>query len=66
EASSGNVSEHRVTPPMLQPGMKLARDFVTREGVLLLSADHVLSPGLIRQIQDYARAEGEQITLYVR
>lgn len=64
EAEPGH--ERRVGPAMLEPGMKLARDFVTPEGVLLLSADHVLSPGLIRQIQDYARAEGEPIALYVR
>jgi response regulator RpfG family c-di-GMP phosphodiesterase len=66
DGSSATASEHRVAPAMLQPGMTLARDFVTREGVLLLSADHVLSPGLIRQIQDYARSEGEQLSLYVR
>lgn len=66
ESHAQPAAERRMTPSMLEPGMKLTRDFVTREGVLLLSADHVLSPGLIRQIQDYARSEGELIALYVR
>lgn len=66
ESHAQPAAERRMTPSMLEPGMKLTRDFVTREGVLLLSADHVLSPGLIRQIRDYVRSEGELIALYVR
>ncbi|MFC5302545.1 HD domain-containing phosphohydrolase [Azospira restricta] len=50
----------------LQPGMVLARDLVTRDGVLLLAADYLLDERLIRQIQDYARAEGGLHGLHIR
>lgn len=35
----------------LRPGMVLARDFLSAEGVLLLAADHVLNPELIVRIR---------------
>ncbi|MBI2308605.1 MAG: response regulator [Rhodocyclales bacterium] len=50
----------------LQPGMVMARDLVTRDGVLLLAADYLLDERLIRQIQDYARSEGGLHGLYIR
>ncbi len=51
----------------LKPGMILARDLVSRDGVLLLAADHVLDDMLIRQIREYAATEGlHQLTLAVR
>jgi response regulator RpfG family c-di-GMP phosphodiesterase len=37
----------------LVPGMVLARDLVTRDGMMLLSAEHKLDLRLIRQIQDF-------------
>ena len=37
----------------LLPGMVLARDLLARDGVMLLSAEHVLTAGLIRQVQDF-------------
>lgn len=50
----------------LQQGMILSRDLVSRDGVLLLSADHRLDAGLIRQIREYVRAEGSAISIHVR
>lgn len=46
--------------------MVLARDLISREGVLLLAADYVLDDNLIRQIREYEVAEGTRITLFVR
>ncbi|MBI5108574.1 MAG: response regulator [Rhodocyclales bacterium] len=60
------VSEKAVTPAQLAPGMVLARDFFARDGVLLLAADYVLDPPLIRQIQLMAQRDGGGVTLYVR
>ena len=37
----------------LVPGMVLARDLVTRDGLMLLSAEHVLDLRLIQQVQDF-------------
>lgn len=50
----------------LQPGMILSRDLVSRDGVLLLSADHRLDAGLIRQIREYVSAEGSAMSIHVR
>ena len=50
----------------LQNGMVLARDFVSREGLLLLAADFVLDARVIHQIREYARRENTAVTLYVR
>jgi len=50
----------------LRPGVRAVRA-VSRDGVLLLAADHVLDETLIRQIRDYAAAEGmHQYCLPVR
>lgn len=58
--------ELAVPAEKLEPGMILARDLVTRDGVLLLAADYVLEAGLIRQIREYAQAEGIALVLPIR
>ncbi|MFN3984984.1 MAG: HD domain-containing phosphohydrolase [Rhodocyclaceae bacterium] len=51
----------------LTPGLALSRDLVTRDGYLLLAADFVLTAGVIRQILDYADAEGlHNLKIHVR
>ena len=60
------LNEKVVSHADLKVGMVLARDLVSREGVLLLSADFILDVSLIRQIQDYARRENHAITIYIR
>lgn len=60
------VHEKAISYPDLKVGMVLSRDLVSREGVLLLSADFVLDVRLIKQIQDYARRENHAIPVYVR
>ena len=44
----------------------LARDLLTRDGVLLLATDYLLDANLIRQIRDYAAAEGGAMTVFIR
>jgi len=61
-----NNGEEQVSAENLQPGMVLARDIVTRDGVLLLAADYVLDAHLIRQIQKYAASEGGHPPIFVR
>lgn len=59
--------ERAVTLSALTPGMALSRDLVTRDGYLLLAADFVLTPGVIRQILDYADAESlHNLKIHVR
>jgi hypothetical protein len=50
----------------LRPGLRLTRDLVTRDGSLLLSADHVLSARLIAQIADFEKTADTTFTVYVR
>jgi response regulator RpfG family c-di-GMP phosphodiesterase len=50
----------------LRPGMRITRDLVTRDGSLLLSADHVLSARLIAQIADFEMTSDTTFTVYVR
>jgi len=49
-----------------RPGMVINRDLVTREGFLLLSAEHVLSDRLIQQLAEYERSNQVALTLFVR
>ena len=60
------VRERAVSHADLKVGMVLSRDLLSREGVLLLSADFVLDIRLVKQIQDYARRENHAIPIYIR
>jgi len=60
------VREKPVLHADLKVGMVLARDLVSREGALLLSADFILDVALIKQIQDYAHRENHTQPIYVR
>jgi len=50
----------------LQPGMVLAADLVTRDGVLLLACDFVLNEMLIRQIVDFEEYEGYRLKIAIK
>lgn len=50
----------------LLPGMILSRDLISRDGVLLLSADHVLDKRLIQQILDFEKTGGAQLSVSIR
>ncbi|HEV8312500.1 MAG TPA: HD domain-containing phosphohydrolase [Burkholderiaceae bacterium] len=66
------AAQRALAPPravltgQLEPGMVLARDLVSAEGVVLLAADHVLTADLIQRICGYERREGLQLLLHVR
>jgi hypothetical protein len=55
----------KLRPAELRPGMMLAHDLVSEEGVLLLAADYVLDDNLIRQMMDFERVDGRILTLQV-
>lgn len=61
-AAIGN--EH--TPSSLKAGMVLARDLVTRDGVMLLAADFVLDDNLIRQLRELEASEGIRLAIAIR
>ena len=61
-----HMAELAVAVADLKPGMALARDLLTRDGVLLLATDYLLDANLIRQIRDYAAAEGGAMTVFIR
>ena len=62
------VSDHAslVDADDLVPGMIIARDLISSDGFLLLSAGHKLTERLIRQIVDFQTASGEKISLYIQ
>lgn len=60
------VRERAVSHADLKVGMVLSRDLVSRDGVMLLSADYILDVSLIKQIQEYAARENHAITIYIR
>ena len=49
----------------LVPGMVLSRDLVSREGLMLLSADHVLDARLIAQVQDFENKSDVRLTIRI-
>jgi response regulator RpfG family c-di-GMP phosphodiesterase len=60
------IREQPVPVSGLRPGMITSRDLVTKDGSLLLSAEHALSDRLIQQISDFEKKSGVPFTLYVR
>lgn len=59
------LREVRLRLSELKPGMVLTRDFVSREGALLLGADHKLDAKLIEKMQAYEASEGLIMTAFV-
>jgi response regulator RpfG family c-di-GMP phosphodiesterase len=49
----------------LKPGMRTTRDLITRDGSLLLSAEHVLTARMIQQIADFERSSGVAFAVHV-
>ncbi|RZT11350.1 Response regulator c-di-GMP phosphodiesterase, RpfG family, contains REC and HD-GYP domains [Duganella sp. CF402] len=50
----------------LLPGMVLARDLVSRDGLMLLTVDHVLDARMIQQVQDFETKSGSRLAIWVR
>jgi response regulator RpfG family c-di-GMP phosphodiesterase len=60
------VRDRAVAVVELRPGMRTTRDLVRGDGSLLLSADHVLTERMIRQIADHEVRTGTTFTVYVK
>ncbi len=65
EATTARVRDDALTVDKLEPGMKLSRDLVDRDGRLLLAADFVLDGVVIRQIREYAARVSPTMKLHV-
>jgi PAS domain S-box-containing protein len=50
----------------LKPGMVIARDLISKDNFLLLSADHVLDQRLIEKIMAFERSAGVHMTVWVK
>ncbi|MGZ5201417.1 MAG: HD domain-containing phosphohydrolase, partial [Telluria sp.] len=50
----------------LRPGMRTARDLVRSDGSLLLSADHLLTERMIRQLAGFERMAEVTLSVYVK
>ncbi|OEZ54340.1 HD domain-containing phosphohydrolase [Duganella sp. HH105] len=50
----------------LLPGMVLARDLISRDGLMLLSVEHVLDARMIQQVQDFETKSGSRLAIWVR
>lgn len=72
DGDSGKAGENAISDKVvgtvdLRPGMVIARDLITREGFLLLSAEHVVDEKMIRQIRDFeSAANGPKLSICVR
>ncbi|WP_058051149.1 response regulator [Janthinobacterium sp. Ant5-2-1] len=49
----------------LEPGMVLSRDLISRDGLMLLAANHVLTPRLIAHLLDFEGRNGGRLTIRV-
>ncbi|MBA5606366.1 response regulator [Duganella sp. FT3S] len=50
----------------LAPGMVLARDLISRDGLMLLPAEHVLDARMIQQVQDFESKSEGRLAIWVR
>jgi response regulator RpfG family c-di-GMP phosphodiesterase len=57
--------QEEVAAAELRPGMTIARELITRDGFLLLSADHVLDERLIQQIVDFEVSAGARLSIWI-
>jgi response regulator RpfG family c-di-GMP phosphodiesterase len=60
------IPEVAVGVPQLKPGMVLSRDLLSAEGALLLSADHVLTERMLKQLAEFERRAGSELQLFVK
>ncbi|MDP3668734.1 MAG: HD domain-containing phosphohydrolase [Telluria sp.] len=59
------VKDVAVLSGELIPGMVLSRDLVSRDGLMLLSAEHVLDERLIQQVQDFETKSEARLNIRV-
>src|SRR5471030_1139844 len=66
DATPGEAAGIDMLSEELQPGMVLARDLLTRDGLMLLSADHVLDARMIQQVRDFESKSDGRLPIRVR
>ncbi len=66
DADNPQVPDMAVLSPALLPGMILSRDLITPNGLLMLSANHVLDAHLIAKIRDFEISREIELTIYIR
>jgi response regulator RpfG family c-di-GMP phosphodiesterase len=64
--ASMEISDMELVSRELRPGMVLARNVVSKEGVVLLTTGYILTEHLIHQLREFEDAEGCKLTLYVQ
>ena len=64
--SQGQEQELPVSAGQLTPGMMLARDLTTRNGMLLLAQDFLLDADLIAQIRKFEKMDGAPLAIYIK
>ncbi|MBI3285024.1 MAG: response regulator [Burkholderiales bacterium] len=64
--SVDDIEEVELTVTKLRPDMVLAADIITKEGILLLPADHVLDQHLIDKLKLYDTSGGAKLTARIR
>ncbi len=65
EVQKEQSQEKSVRTLDLQPGMMLSRDLITPNGMLMLTAGHVLDDAVIRKIHDFERSCDLELTAEV-
>jgi response regulator RpfG family c-di-GMP phosphodiesterase len=64
-SKSAQLAEREIRMSTVQTGMVLARDIISREGVMLLAADYLLDDVLVRQLHDHAENDSD-VYVWVR
>ncbi|MEJ7804445.1 MAG: two-component system response regulator, partial [Telluria sp.] len=59
------VRDQACTAKALTPGTILSRDLVTAEGLMLLSAEHVLDERMIAQVRDFETKNEVRLNIWV-
>ena len=59
------VRDQACTARALTPGTILSRDLVTAEGLMLLSADHVLDERMIGQVRDFESKNEVRLNIWI-
>jgi response regulator RpfG family c-di-GMP phosphodiesterase len=66
EGDVAAAPESSVLSGDLQPGMVLARDLISRDGLMLLSAEHVLDARMIAQVREFEDKSAARLAIWVR
>lgn len=62
---SGESLDVELLSGELVPNMVLARDVVSRDGLMLLASDHKLDARMIQQLQDFEKKAGSRLPIWV-